>query len=291
MARTDTERFDQALDYINKQISPKLATELRLKGIARKQQLGKAISLAKGGFWRTGTKTQHMALRGLLLCQQIYLKPPVGRSDNAKDGSETKTFFKSKSEEQVKEAIRIFMCKPNVSLQDFAQAALNIQNPAGGFNWISRTRNDTSFGGITNCYGAVRMWLLNSGCCSLQWYDNEGSKITAYTVNQIIGDGTVYDESALGDIPKGYVFNIHDSKNPVICHWGVALGNGWAAASNTTPGALDPENKPVMVDFRKGNAGYGEFRLQSAVDVCKLKYDSHVVVVKALDPTRNPNYY
>lgn len=290
MARTDAERYDQALDYIRKQISPALASQLAEKGNPRKQQLGKAISLAGGGFWHAGTKQQHMALRGLLLCQQIYLKPPVSTTDYAKDGSETKNHFKSKSEEQVKEAIRIYTCKPNVSLEDFAQAALKITSPAGSFDRFSRTRSDISFGGVTNCYGAVKIWLLNSGCCSLPWYDKEGSTLTAYTVNTIIGDGAVVDQAKLNDIQRGYVFNIHDSLDPNVCHWGVSLGEGWAAASNTTPGWVGSDGE-VMVNFRKGGAAYGEFTLESAVAVCKLKYDSGEVVVKALDPTRGQGYY
>lgn len=290
MARTETQRFDQAVDYIKKQISPTLGADLAQKGNARKQQLGKAISLAKGGFWRTGTKQQHMALRGLLLCQQIYLKPPVGRTDHAKDGSETKSHFKMKGEDQVKEAIRIYTRKPNVSLEDFAQAALE-DLKGGRLNWESRTRSDTSLGGTTNCYGAVIMWLLNSGCCSLPWYEKVGTKINAYNVNKEVGDGKVYPESDVGNIPRGYVFNIQDSKALDVCHWGVSLGGGWAAASNTTPGWIDADKNEVMVKFRKGGGTYGEFTLQSAVDVCKWKYDSHKVSVKAFDPTRNPKYY
>jgi hypothetical protein len=290
MARTDAERYDQALKYIETEIDRSLAAKLAQKAGVRKADLGKAISLTKGGFWNTGTKTQHMALRGLLLCQQVFLKPPESTADYAKDGSEAKNFFKTKTEDQVKEAIRSYTCKTSVTLDDFANTALKITSPIGTFDAFSRTRSDTSFGGVTNCYGAVKIWLFNSGCCSLPWCLKEGATIDAYSVNRIIGNGAVVAEADIEDIPKGYVFNIQDSVDPYICHWGVSLGDGWAAASNTTPGEVGPHGA-VMVNFRKGNTSYGEFTLESAVAVCKLKYNSHQVTIKALDPTRNSSYY
>lgn len=290
MARTDVERYTQALDYIRRNIDPALATRVGQKGDARKQALGKAISLAGGGFWHGGTPGQHMALRALLLCQQVFLRPPESSTDYVGDGGKTRTYFKPKSEEQVREAVRSYTRKTNVSREEFAQTALKITNTTGSFDAFSRTRSDTSFGGTTNCYGAVKIWLFNSGCCSLPWCLKEGSDLTAYTVNRIIGDGQVIPEEDVATIPKGHVFNIHDREDPNICHWGVSLGDGWAAASNTTPAAVGPDG-PVMVKFRSGNTAYGEFTLASAVEVCKLKYTSGRVVIKHLDPTRSPNYY
>lgn len=291
MARTDPERYDQALDYIRKNIDQALATRVDVKGKLRKQALGKAISLAKGGFWHTGTKGQHMALRGLLLCQQVFLRPPECPIDYAGDGTQTKNYFKARSEEQVQEAIRSYARRTNVTLMEFAQTAQKIKDTLGEFNALTRTRADTSFGGTTNCYGAVKIWLFNSGCCSLPWCLNEGSQLTAYTVNDIIGDGQVIAEDEVDGIPVGHVFNIHDANDPNICHWGVSLGQGWAAASNTTPAARTTDGKDVVVQFRSGNTAYGEFTLSSAVEVCKAKYTSHQVVIKHLDPTRSLKYY
>ena len=90
MARTNLERYTQAIDYIKQNIDRPLADKLSQKANAKKELLGKAISLHGGGFWHTGTKEQHKAIRALLLCQQVYLKPPECDSDKAKDGSENK---------------------------------------------------------------------------------------------------------------------------------------------------------------------------------------------------------
>lgn len=291
MGRTNSERYDSAISYIKNNIDQGLGNTLQAKTIAKKDALGKSISLSGGGFWNTGSSGQHMALRALLLCQLVYLKPPECGADYAGDGSLTKQHFKARTEDQVKEAIRSYSRRNNVSLEDFARTALNIKNTLGAFDALSRTRADTSFGGTTNCYGAVKIWLFNSGCCSLPWTLNEGANITAYTVNQIIGDGAVIAEDRVDEIPRGHVFNIHDADDPNICHWGVSLGDGWAAASNTTPAAVGNDGEPVMVDFRSGNTAYGEFVLSTAVEVCKLKYTSGRVVVKHLDPTNGNGYY
>lgn len=291
-SRTDTERYDQALAYLAAMDQP-LATSVHLIGSARKKALGKAISLAWGGFGKTGTPTQHMALRALLLCQQVFLRPPTSTSDYALNGEATKTAFKIKSEQQIRDAISSYTRVPGVTAEVFAQTAEEIRSAVGDFNPLTRTRSDTGFGGVTNCYGAVKIWLFKSGLCSLQWYVNKGSLITAYTVNDIIGDGAVVAEADIADIPRGWIFNIHDAVDPNVCHWGVFLGNGMAAASNTTAGAPGPKPKePIFVDFRDGgNSAYGKFTMASAVAVAKGNYPSKRVVVKALDPTRGLDYY
>ncbi len=289
MGRTDLERYTQALTYLTVNVDAGLAISAGQKSAGQKKAVGKAISLAKGGFWKVGTAPQRMALRALLLCQQVFFKPPESVADFAGDGSATKAHFKLKSEAQIKDAIRCFTTRKGVSRDDFAESALSVTDLAGKFEPTIRTRGETTgFGGTTNCYGAVSVWLFTSGCCSMPWFLK--GVLNAYTANAILGDGEVVKETALKTIPKGHIFNIHDASDPNICHWGVSLGDGWAAASNTTPGENGP-NGLVMVNFRKGDGSYGEFSLDSAVEVCKLKYTSHKVLVKHLDPTKNATYY
>lgn len=192
MARTNKERYDQALDYIKKQIDVGLSIKVDQKGSAKKETLGKAISLAYDGFAKVGTPEQHMALRALLLCQQIFLKPPEATNDYANNGKETKAHFKFKPEGDIKHAIKSYMVlNPKPSRLDFADTALKITDTKGAFNAFARTRDDTAFGGVTNCYGAVKIWLFNSGLCSLPWYVKEGDTLNAYTVNTIIGNGAL----------------------------------------------------------------------------------------------------
>jgi hypothetical protein len=290
MGRSSLERYTESIDYIRTKIDIPLATKLTAETAGKKKTLGRAISLRWGGFKNVGTKDHHKALRALLLCQQHFLKPPQCPTDRAGNGKVTKANFKLKSEAQIQDAIRAYTRSPDVTPEQFAQTALAKIEPGGGFDPLARTRNDTGMGGVANCYGAVKYWLFMSGCCSLAWYFKDGSRINAYTVNEIIGNGVLYAEDKIDTIPRGYIFNLQDSKALDVCHWGVSLGNGWAAASNTTPGAMGPKGA-LFVNFRKGNAAYGEFLLKEALEVCKLKYDSGVVTIKALDPTRSQNYY
>lgn len=294
MGRSDTERYDQALTYIRRNVSGALADWIvRETGGKKKDKktLGGAISLAWGGFDKVGTPDQHMALRGLLLCQHVFLDVKALKDELGKDCKKTKDHFKNRSESDIKEAIRSYTRTPLVSLAQFAQTARDISDMSGAFNYHSRTRADAgNWGGTTNCYGAVKVWLFKSGLCSMPWMIKEGSRLTAYTCNQIIGDGDVVDEADINDIPEGMVFNIHDSVDPAICHWGVCLGNGIAAASNTTAGGMS-KTGAIFVDFDSGSSPYGIFKLQTSVNVCKCIYKSEAVVLKVTDPTESRAYY
>jgi hypothetical protein len=292
MARTNTERFQQAVNYIKDHISLKLASSIMMHSAGRQDALGGAISLSKSGFWRTGSDGQHMALRSLLLCQHVFLKPPFLNADVIGDTTPTKTHFQTRSEHDIREAIRIYSPLKNVTLHQFAEVARNVGNMAGQPNLHTRTRRDVSnWGGVSNCYSGVKVWLFQSGLCSFPWLLKEGNQITAYTVNGILGDGRVVAEKDIRTVPEGFIFNIHDANDANICHWGVGLGNGKAAAANTTAGGMNSNRQTVMVNFTKGNSGYGEFDLQSSVDVCKCTYNSKRVVLKVVDPTRGNGYY
>lgn len=289
MGRSDTQRYDQALAYV-RALDIELANEIDKVGSLQKIVLGAGISLAKGGFWNTGTPTQHMALRGLLLCQSIYLKPPFLAVD-ATNAQQTKTYFKSRTEMQICDAIRSYARKKQVSLHDFAETARHVTTMTGTFDPLVRTRAEAgNWGGVTNCYGAVKVWLYASGLCSLQWSLKEGSKLDAYSCNRIIGDGKEVDDSQFDAIREGWVFNIQDSKDTAICHWGASLGNGFAAASNTTPAEMRFDGSIVQVHFNRGDTGYGIFKLQESVDVCRLEYTSKAVKVKITNPLLSTSY-
>lgn len=295
MAKTNLERYNDTIDYIRMKVDNNLATKVVRKVQGRGAELGKLIALAgSGGHRPNWASDQDRALRALLLCQNLFLKP--GQINNAT----TLAHFKFKSVSTIKDAILIYIPKPLVTLDEFQRCARSLRYEGATINNpLTLTRKSVKFsGGITNCYGSVNMWLLKSGCCSYDWFINEGCN--AYTVNRIIGDGEIVTMDQLPDIPEGWVFNIHDSVDKNICHWGVVLekdekGVKWAAAANTAPGAIDPATrKEVVVQFRRpptDNAGYGHFTLESAVKVCKAKYTSGNVVLKALDPTRSHSYY
>jgi hypothetical protein len=294
VARSDTERYDQALDYIRKKLSNDLADWIARETGGKKKDkktLGGAISLSGFGFDKVGTPDQHMALRGLLLCQNVFLDVRALKEELGKNCKKTKDYFKNRSESQIKDAIRCYTRTPLVTLAQFAQTARDISDMSGDFNYYSRTRADAgNWGGTTNCYGAVKVWLFKSGLCSMPWMLRKGSELTAYTCNQIIGDGDIVAEKDIDGIPEGMVFNIHDSVDSAICHWGVCLGHGIAAASNTTAGGMS-DSGPIFVKFESGSSPYGVFELLTSVNVCKCIYKSKKVVLKVTDPTQSRAYY
>ena len=55
----------------------------------------------------------------------------------------------------------------------------------------------------------------------------------------------------------------------LVCHWGVSLGNGNAAATNN---ALQSKTKKEVVNFESGGKEYGRFTLKSMYEVLKIEY-------------------
>ena len=298
MARTDSERFTQAVTYI-KALSPALANDITMNSAGRADALGASISLEGGGYWKAGTKEQHAAVRALLLCHRIYLKTPYTASDLAPTPI-LKSTFQTKSEQQVKEAILCYVPTANPTLEGLAKAAEAIKNPNGVFNWETRTRADQTLGANPVCFNAVKLWLFNAGFVSLRWYASDGMEIDAHRANNHLGNGTIVPRDQVHTIPRGYMFNFHVIGQKSVCHWGVSLGGGWAAGSNTTASAdFGPKTAPVTaaVTFRSGGGTYGEFTMASSADVCKLKYALHgtpvapEITIRQIDPSIVATYF
>ena len=143
------------------------------------------------------------------------------------------------------------------------------------------------------CFDALKMLLFKAGFVSIRWLARTGPTMTAQTANNILGLGQVVNEGALDNMPAGYMFNFHRANDVAVCHWGVSLGNGWAAGANTQanwPGA------PAPVNFRSGGSNYGVFTLRSSYDVCRFKYGLHgqgpaQVTIRRIDPRAVNTYF
>jgi len=296
MARTDAVRFTEAVAYL-RGISAALANDITMQAGGRGDQLGASISLEGAGFWKAGhgNKAQHAAVRALMLCQRVYLTPPYTTFKLSSDIDIVKTTFHVKSEEQIKQAILCYLPTANPTLEGFAKAAEAIKNPVGAFNWETRTRTDQSLGPNPVCFNAVKLWLFNSGFVSLRWMASKGQAIDANQANTHLGDGKVIRKDELLNIPRGHMFNFHDAINKAVCHWGVSLGGGWAAGSNTTPFAKNA-GAEVAVNFRSGGSIYGEFTLASSAEVCKYKYGmgkevAPEITIRQIDPSIVSTYF
>lgn len=296
MARTDTERFTEAHNYL-KAIDPGLAKHLTdNRGGMTDAQLGAKISLEGAGYWKSGTDAQHSAVRALMLCQEVYLKPPYTATPLVVDGT-TPKFYQGKQENIVKEAILCYLPMGSASSLAFAKVAEDVANPNGDFLWGTRTRRDESLGANPVCFNAVRLWLFNAGFVSLRWLASIGRQIDAHHANEHLGDGVIITADQVQNIPRGYIFNFHVAGHKEVCHWGVSLGNGWAAGANTTASSDDIDTHTnYTVNFRKGNSVYGEFTLASSAEVCKWKYRLHgkpvePITIRQIDPASVATYF
>jgi hypothetical protein len=320
MAKTNQQRFDDTLTYVHQFISSELAQDITaaLRQRSReevgeelaleddeevdptmKAKVGKELSIEGKGYWRHGSKNQHKAVRALVLCHQAFLRAPYalgtdGAPFNYNIKPEvTKPFFLKKNEEAVKCALRCYLTVPGATRAQLAQVATDIQNPQGEMTWETMTRDTDPFPTMRVCFDALKMWLFKAGFVSLRWLSQTGPGMTAQTVNAMLGDGIVIQDGQLPNMPSGYLFNFHRAGDKAVCHWGVSLGGGWAAGSNTQadwPGASAP------VNFRSGGSTYGEFTLASSLEVCKHKYKqpkepSAPMTIRQIDPTAVTTYF
>jgi len=296
MARSDLERYNGAITYITNNIDAELSKDIALQ-ITDKKAAGKAISLSGAGFRSAGTKDQHWALRSLLLCHQAYLLGPKAhqflRATQLTAGNTAKTFFKNKSEDQVKNAVMSYVVKKDNTRERLADVARSTKGNEGVFQFATRTRIEDSLGPNPICFNAVRLWLFKSGYVSLRWLASEGYGLDANTCNSILGSGKIITPQQLGVMPKGYMFNFHAKKSQSTCHWGISLGGGYAAGSNTTS---KEKGTDTVVTFREGNSVYGQFEMAKSYEVCRYKYkgtneDIGDVVIRQIDPDQVKTFF
>jgi hypothetical protein len=319
MARTDLERFDDTRAYLAG-IDNGLAqdVDLRVQSSAMsKGEIGRALSLE--GIWSKGHlyRGQHRALRALMLCQTLYLQPPWARKEvfargaQNQDGSydtvggQYQPYFlawkldvptsvvRNLSEDTIAEMVRCYVTRPNARPDDLAQVAEgNVVEGAEPDYRTARRDGPSEFGNMCVCYDAVRAWLFKAGFVSMRWLTHEGPSLIARTANAMLGDGVVVAEDRVEHIPRGWIFNFHGGNaqgrdNKDVCHWGVSLGNGIGAATNTTEAEGD---KRVNFIRGAGPARYGVFRLKQSYEVCKVKYGGDAVI-RQIDPLTVPGLY
>lgn len=261
--RTPQQRFDQALAHI-RNLSDDLAEDIKGKGLD-KATAGAEISLGGGGFWKSGSAEQHMAVRGVMLCLIAYFRTPHSKFDFASPGEITtaRDSLKGRTLQQVNEEILYYLPKDGAKLADLADAAIRVDQVSGIVNVLKRTRTDNNVSLNPVCYHGVSTWLFASGFVSKRWFAKEGSDLTGYTANRYLGQGTEVPQTNWGRIPRGYIFNIHKQGDPSTCHWGVSLGEGMAVGCNNTDGSPGQD-----LTYRGGgNTHYGVFNF---AELCTL---------------------
>jgi len=298
MAKTSTERYDAAMKYLHQNISSELAIATDTALVAsNKCDIGAELSLKGAGFKNEGTKSQHEAVRALLLCQKAFLKAPHAKNavgaphDYNTQPDLPKELYVKKPESEVRQALYSYR-KVDTSTAELARAATEIQNPCGILTWETLTRSSEPFRMMV-CFDAVRIWLFKAGFVSIRWLTSTGPRMVASTANDILGQGTVIQPAQLATMPRGHLFNFHKSNDKAVCHWGVSLGGGVACASNTVGNWLGAAQ---AVRFRSGNDAYGEFPMADSYEVCRFKYGSSAnvpdaTVIRQIDPAAVATYF
>jgi len=268
MAKTDQQRFDDAMKYLAT-VDQGLATEVKQLLVSRVLEAGKDISLEGMGYWSSGNDAQHNAVRALILCQKTFLTLPYFKGFFVGfEKDKTKQFWRGKPESAAKEAIRCYLPKVGATHQSLINAAKMVNETTGNFDFYTLTRDSRNLGANPICFSAVRLWLFKAGFVSIRWLASTGFDLTANSANTILGNGQVIPLSKLNQIPPGHIFNFHAPESKETCHWGLSIGNGLALAANTHQQIL--QSQPVR--FITGNSFYGQFLLSESYDVCKWKY-------------------
>jgi len=301
--KTDNERYDQALAYIAT-INVALSTQINTYIDINKAAVGAELSLAGSGYWKSGSTAQHIAVRALLLCHIAYFRQPHAKMDYASPFmlDITRRWCVGKSLAAITGEIRLYLPAADPKLTDLADAAIRINEVIGVVERIERKRTDTNVSTNPICYDGVVSWLFSAGFISKRWLAKEANDMHASKVNGYLGNGLVVPKEEWGNIPLGYIWNIHREGDKTTCHWGVSLGDGQALACNNT----DESNFKKLAYIngpsgRPGDTKYGRFLLADICEVLNgtLKY-GHVgplapigtnIVVRKINPTAIDTYY
>ncbi len=284
MSRDDQQRYDQALAHV-KSVNAGLATEINTKLKPKAAAIGAEISLGGAGYWRSGTAAQHAAVRGLLLCQIAYFRPPHCMTNQAATPvlNATRTTFLRKSLAQVNSAIELYTKSPAASPDSLARAAEEVNQLGGDVDFVTRELGAKNLGNNIICYNGVTAWLFAARMVSKKWLAGPGGQIDANNADRAFGKTQLVDPGSWATIPRGHLWTIQRTNDPTTCHWGLSLGQDKAAATNNTMGS------PVlMLDSLKGSSQYGTFQFS---EMCKVlnsdfKY-GHVGTVVPAAPDTN----
>ncbi len=246
---------------------------------AKKEELSKELSLG----WRSDgeddpgfdakTDKRH-ALRALLLCQRFYYGGDTwAKCSEAFGNSETVGVYatdqdlykdwkklslnhwKTKTEREIQQGIRMFEIVPGARAIDVQQAAYKSkpnQVALPGNLEISRDDTDTVGMGII-CYVGVQGWLVRSGVVSMRWFEQNSSPNGKVGCDLLFGHGNlVWDKPIAATdhrdlkrvcraVQAGYVVHIWSpANNNWNGHWVIANGDGTICGVNN--GEILPEN-------------------------------------------------
>jgi hypothetical protein len=309
MPKTNDERFDDTIAYV-RNLDDALATDIESRTPFH-NVVGSALSLEAQN-WTERFKNvltnerQRQAVRALVLCRAVYHQVPYATA--AQNGThfsfgspeDVIRYFRDKDQQTLDDAIRCYV-QIGGNVQSLVRAAQARQNPAGGIQWDTITRQPNAAFGEQTCFNGVALWLFQSGYVSLRWLIKCKMDMTPQLVNTWLGNGVQIQPAALANMPRGHIFNFHLQNRSDVCHWGISIGAGRGVAVNTKAAALGTAQDAANVEVNFSGAGssaYGEFALMESYTVCTHSYERSNrqsplanVVIRQIDPATEPSYY
>lgn len=257
MAKANDTRLQESLTYIGT-VDAALGQHLTnlLQTIANSAQVmddvGAAISLAGLRPWYKGmmsnnTDTQRDALRALLLCQRVYLTDlwapnRLGNLPFLLDKPWPKTtvdHWRFKSENEIRDGIRMYIPVPNIAAEALADAAAVRSVTAANLFTCKRNGAHPPVG--NSCYDQVSYWLLAAGYVSLRWIAKlspVGFDYSEFGAGQeYIRATDAMPRAPFNGVPRGRICRLYTDRRPGG-HFMVADGNGWGWGYNNAP--MDP---------------------------------------------------
>ncbi len=322
---TPQQRYADTKRYLE-QVDGGLAAHVHQTLPTSTDAAGRALSLAGNPRYALfGSSTVGRAVRALRLLHLTYLGTNWARQTggalgipanlNSADGATlTMDFYLNKPEATVRDAIMAYVAlTPGLSsVADAAELVGNGSPINPPFEKMTRAQNPFPSGQV--CFNCVYWWLFKSGFVSLRWILKKGMALGAENANTFLGNGTPIILNADGSAPpiaRGTILNWRGTEPDTrdICHWAVALGDGYAAGANNTlagkiKGATKADDEDVDVHFRHKGADrtlnhddskFGTFRIE---DMCKVysgvktysdSAGSSGYVLTGVDPIHIPN--
>jgi hypothetical protein len=325
MARTAIARYTQTYNYLMT-VSAVLAQQVdQLVSTMGQSQIGALLSLK--GIWSKGHlyKGQHDAIRALMLCQAVYLQWPWARKSvqdselvTSSEGVKSRvitgshydqyalawqmnvptSIVRNLSENEIKERILAYVPQLPATRADLARAAKCTDGLVEGqIDYRDYSRASPCRFQHAICYDAVKQFLFKAGFISIRWLTHDGPSLESHTANALLGDGKVANKGELDTVGEGFIFNFHGDSmqgrdNKDVCHWGVTLGGGLGAGTNTTKAAGEKMVTCLQGSLDPGK--WGIFRLKESYEVCEIKYGADrgcKTIIRLLDPTAMTGFY
>jgi hypothetical protein len=270
--------------------------------------------------------TQHrQALRALLLCQRVYFAEdtwskqslPYGNSEtigieaahvlDLTWKTDSLRFWRTKTEAEIQEGIKIFEVDAGARAIDVQQAAFTSrpnQHQLPGNLELSRRDTDTVGFGVV-CYVGVQGWLVRSGVVSMRWLHQNCAPNGKKGCDHIFGEGnlvwdapiTAADHQKVRNICRsvsaGHIVHIWSPANTNWNgHWIIANGDGTACGVNNGEFTAEHAEKrhAVQKGYTKTTTIFEQFvHYSNEWTDDKQKTQRTRACMAVIDPMRMPN--